>query len=181
MTSDAEHRASMASRVDGASLATGTPMPVEALGLAEVVKVDAFGDWIARAAGDVPGAPRSSLTAAVRQLPHASIPFVERVGDCAVGSVVIPDGGRRSAGWERFAFLVSGERLVVVEAGDACEGILRDAVKAASAAVDSISSPVGARRHHPHGHPRSPRGSFRGARGPGALRGGAPRGVRPPR
>ncbi len=42
----------------------------------------------------------------VAQLPHASIPYMERVGAAAVGSVVVPEGKRRSASWKRFASLL---------------------------------------------------------------------------
>lgn len=75
----------------------------------------------------------------VAQLPHASIPYMERVGAAAVGSVVVPEGKRRSASWKRFAFLLAPELLLVVDD----DGLVAAVLEGLSQEEDRVASPAG--------------------------------------
>lgn len=75
----------------------------------------------------------------VAQLPHASIPYMERVGAAAVGSVVVPEGKRRSASWKRFAFLLAPELLLVVDD----DGLVAAILEGLSQEEDRVASPAG--------------------------------------
>lgn len=72
------------------------------------------------------------------QLRYASVPFMERSGRRAAGVVVVPSatGSRRAA--SRFGFVLSPDRLLLVEAGSVCDDSL-EALAADGAGADGVA------------------------------------------
>ena len=56
----------------------------------------------------------------LRQMPHASIPFVERIAGSAVGVIAAPTTECRAAPIERMGFLLERDRIRLVGASEAC-------------------------------------------------------------
>lgn len=58
------------------------------------------------------------------QVQHVAVPFVEQVGDCAVGIVVLPAGAAKASAAVRFGFLLTTHALTLFDDCGVCEPVI---------------------------------------------------------
>lgn len=89
----------------------------------------------------------------LEQAEHAAMPFVEHDGDGAAGIVVLPAGAHPASRAKRFAFVLTRERLVLVDGCGVCEPMLEQLVEDAAPVSSAAGALCALLRLPLHDHP----------------------------